>query len=105
MVDDVHEETWRAGPGSQIYYPAMQQGPTSAQLVVRTACPLRSRRQCPARTARTEPESTGRRIPAIRTIVDRAVSPRRFFILLVAAFAGLGLYWPRLAFTASFPIR
>jgi ABC-type antimicrobial peptide transport system permease subunit len=27
----------------------------------------------------------------IQTIVDRAVSPRRFFILLVAAFAGLGL--------------
>ena len=27
----------------------------------------------------------------IRTIVDRAVSPRRFFMLLVAAFAGLGL--------------
>jgi ABC-type antimicrobial peptide transport system permease subunit len=27
----------------------------------------------------------------IRTIVDHAVSPRRFFMLLVAAFAGLGL--------------
>ena len=27
----------------------------------------------------------------IQTIVDRAVSPRRFFMLLVAAFAGLGL--------------
>ena len=27
----------------------------------------------------------------IRTIVDRASSPRRFFMLLVAAFAGLGL--------------
>ena len=27
----------------------------------------------------------------IRTIVDRADSPRRFFMLLVAAFAGLGL--------------
>jgi ABC-type antimicrobial peptide transport system permease subunit len=27
----------------------------------------------------------------VRAIVDRAVSPRRFFMLLVAAFAGLGL--------------
>jgi ABC-type antimicrobial peptide transport system permease subunit len=27
----------------------------------------------------------------IRMLVDRAVSPRRFFMLLVAAFAGLGL--------------
>jgi ABC-type antimicrobial peptide transport system permease subunit len=27
----------------------------------------------------------------IRSIVDRAVSPRRFFMILVAAFAGLGL--------------
>ena len=36
VVDDVHEETVEGGAGSQIYYPAMQQGPTGAQLVVRT---------------------------------------------------------------------
>ena len=65
VVDDVHEETVEGGAGSQIYYPAMQQGPTSAQLVVRTQpATLGSGRQRPPRTARAESESARRRIPA-----------------------------------------
>ena len=39
VVDDIHEETVEGGTGSQIYYPAMQQGPSGAQLVVRTSLP------------------------------------------------------------------
>ena len=41
--------------------------------------------------SRAESESAGRRVPPIRTIVDRAVSPRRFFVLLVSIFAEFGL--------------
>jgi len=37
------------------------------------------------------PKQPAAEFQPIRTIVDRAVSPRRFFMLLVAAFAGLGL--------------
>jgi ABC-type antimicrobial peptide transport system permease subunit len=37
------------------------------------------------------PNQSASEFRPIRTIVDRAVSPRRFFMLLVAAFAALGL--------------
>src|SRR5882724_8608604 len=92
VVDDVHEETVEGGTGSQIYYPAMQQGPSGAQLVIRTSLP-------PATLAATvlsalrelNPKQPAAEFRPIQTIVDRAVSPRRFFMLLVAAFAGLGL--------------
>jgi predicted permease len=92
VVDDVHEETVEGGAGSQIYYPATQQDPSSAQLVVRTtllpatlaASVLRALREL-------NPNQPAAEFRPIQTIVDRAVSPRRFFILLVAAFAGLGL--------------
>jgi predicted permease len=92
VVDDVHEENVEGGPGSQIYYPVTQQGPNGAQLVVRSSLPpavlgpsvLRALRDL----NRNQPAAEFR---PIRTIVDRAVSPRRFFMLLVGAFAGLGL--------------
>src|SRR5262249_41148817 len=39
VVDDVHEENVEIGAGSQIYYPATQQRPSGAQLVVRSSLP------------------------------------------------------------------
>ena len=92
VVDDVHEENVEESTGSQIYYPATQQGPSGGQLVVRTSLP-------PATLASTvlhalrelNPKQPSAEFRPIRTIVDRAVSPRRFFMLLVASFAGLGL--------------
>jgi predicted permease len=92
VVDDVHEETVEGGTGSQIYYPAMQQGPSSAQLVVRTSLPPAALAASVLHALRElNPKQPAAEFQPIRTIVDRAVSPRRFFMLLVAAFAGLGL--------------
>jgi predicted permease len=92
VVDDVHEETVEGGTGSQIYYPAMQQGPSSAQLVVRTSLPPATLAASVLHALRElNPKQPVAEFQPIRTIVDRAVSPRRFFMLLVAAFAGLGL--------------
>ena len=92
VVDDVHEETVEGGTGSQIYYPATQQGPSSAQLVVRTSLPPATLAASVLRALRElNPKQPAAEFQPIRTIVDRAVSPRRFFMLLVAAFAGLGL--------------
>ena len=92
VVDDVHEETVEGGAGSQIYYPAMQQGPSSAQLVVRTSLLPATLAASVLRALRElNPNRPAAEFRPIQTIVDRAVSPRRFFILLVAAFAGLGL--------------
>jgi predicted permease len=92
VVDDVHEETVESGAGSQIYYPATQQTPNDAQLVIRTSLPPASLAAPVLRALRElNPKQPAAEFRPVRTIVDRAVSPRRFFILLVAAFATLGL--------------
>jgi predicted permease len=92
VVDDVHEETVEGGTGSQIYYPAMQQGPSSAQLVIRTSLAPASLAARVLRALRElNPNQPAAEFRPIQTVVDRALSPRRFFMLLVAAFAGLGL--------------
>jgi len=92
VVDDVHEETVESGAGSQIYYPVTQQGPSGAQLVVRSSLPPATLAAPVLRALRElNPKQPAADFRPIRTIVERAVSPRRFFILLVAAFATLGL--------------
>jgi predicted permease len=92
VVDDVHEETVEGGTGSQIYYPATQQGPSGAQLVVRTSLPPATLAASVLHALRElNPKQPAAEFRPIQGIVDRAVSPRRFFMLLVAAFAGLGL--------------
>jgi len=92
VVVDVHEESVEGGAGSQIYYPALQQGPAWAQLVVRTSLPPAALGASVLHALRElNPKQPAAEFRPIRTIVDRAVSPRRFFMILVAAFAGLGL--------------
>jgi predicted permease len=92
VVEDVHEETVEGGTGTQIYYPATQQGPVGAQLVVRTSLPPAMLAASVLRRLRElNPKQPAAEFRPVQTIVDRAVSPRRFFMLLVAAFAGLGL--------------
>jgi predicted permease len=92
VVDDVHEETVEGGTGSQIYFPATQQEPAGAQLVVRTSLPPASLAPSLLHALRElNPKQPAAEFRPIRTIVDRAVSPRRFFMLLVAAFAILGV--------------
>ncbi|MBZ5651769.1 MAG: ABC transporter permease [Acidobacteriia bacterium] len=92
VVDDVHQENVEGGPGSQIYYPALQQQPAGAQLVVRSSLPPAALAASVLLTLRElNPNQPAAEFRPIQAIVDRAVSPRRFFMLLVAAFAGLGL--------------
>jgi predicted permease len=92
VVDDVHEENVESGTGAQIYYPATQQNPSGAQLVVRSNLAPSTLAPSVLRALRElNPKQPAAEFRPIRTIVNRAVSPRRFFMLLVAAFAGLGL--------------
>jgi len=92
VVDDVHEESVESNLGAQVYYPCTQQGPSRAQLVVRSSLPASSLAPSVLRTLRElNPNQPASEFRPIRTIVDHAVSPRRFFMLLVATFAGLGL--------------
>jgi predicted permease len=92
VVDDIHEENVEGPVGSQIYYPVTQQGPDGAQLVIRTSLPPVALAASVLRALRElNPKQPAAEFRPIRTIVDRAYSPRRFFMLLVAAFAALGL--------------
>jgi len=92
VVDDVHEESVEAATGGQIYYPASQQTPAWYQLIVRATVPPATLYNTLLRTLREiNPKQPAADLKPIRTIVDRAVSPRRFFMLLVGAFAALGL--------------
>ena len=92
VIDDVHASSVEAEKGWQIYYPSMQAGPNDAQLVIRTRVAPASLAGSVLRTLRElNPNQPAVEFQPIRTIVDRAVSPRRFFMLLVGIFAGLGL--------------
>ena len=93
VVDDVHEENVEGPTGSQIYYPVTQQTPAGAQLVIRTSLPPATLAGSVLHSLRVlNSNQPAAAFLPIRTIVDRAVSPRRFFVLLVAAFAGFGLF-------------
>ncbi|MGB9147179.1 MAG: ABC transporter permease [Acidobacteriaceae bacterium] len=92
VVDDVHVSSIEEEKGWQIYYSAMQRGPDDANLVIRTSVPPASLAASVLHALREmNPNQPAMEFKPLRTIVDRAVSPRRFFVLLVGIFAGLGL--------------
>jgi predicted permease len=92
VTDDVHEESAEGEAGWQIYYSAMQNGPSGAQLVVRTALPPGVLAGTVLRTLRDiNPKQAMAEFRPIQGLVDHANSPRQFFMLLAASFAVLGL--------------
>jgi predicted permease len=92
VADDVHEESTEGDTGWQIYYPQTQAGPVGAELVIRSTVP-------PAMLANSvlsalrllNPHQPAAEFRPLQTFVDHANSPRRFFMLMVASFAALGL--------------
>ncbi len=93
VTDNVHAESVEGDTGWQIYYPATQQGPASAQLVIRTTMPPAALASAVLKTLRDlNPSQPAAEFRPIQMLVDHAVSPRRFFMLLVASFAALGLF-------------
>lgn len=93
VADDVHEESVEGEPGWQIYYPVTQATPAGAELVVRSTLPPASLANSVLLALRAlNPQQPVAEFRPIQSFVDHANSPRRFFMLLVAAFAGLGLF-------------
>ncbi|MGA7343352.1 MAG: ABC transporter permease [Terracidiphilus sp.] len=93
VADDVHEESVEGEAGWQIYYPVTQAGPIGAELVIRSTLPPASLANSVLRTLRDiNPQQPAAEFRPIQTFVDHANSPRRFFMVLVGAFAGLGLF-------------
>jgi len=92
VVDDVHADSVEGDPGWQIYYPITQQDPDDAQLVIRTSVAPASLAGSVLRALRDlNPNQPAAEFRPIAQVVDRAVSPRKFFVLLVGLFAALGL--------------
>jgi predicted permease len=92
VVDDVHADSVEGDPGWQIYYPITQQDPDDAQLVIRTSVPPASLAGSVLHALRElNPNQPAAEFRPLAQTVDRAVSPRKFFVLLVGLFAALGL--------------
>ncbi len=95
VVADVHETNVEGTSGEQMYLPTMRDewGPDGAEVVVRTKLPPAQLAGSVLRTLRElNPNQPAVEFRPIQGIVNRAVSPRRFFVMLVGAFAGLGLF-------------
>lgn len=101
VVDDVRHSSVEQNAGAEVYFPIMQMGDWGAtDLVVRSTLPLAAL-NAPMRVALREMDS---QMPVdefqtLGAVVDRAVSPRRFVLYLLGAFAftavllaSLGIY-------------
>jgi predicted permease len=93
VVADVRHSALEATSGSELYMPMRQTGDYAAmQLVVRTTLPPDSL-AAGIRTALRpiDPNLPVREFVTFQDLVDRAVSPRRFLVLLLTGFAAFAL--------------
>jgi predicted permease len=92
VIADVRESSLEGLPGWQMYLPSTQASPEGAELVVRTKLPPDILAASVMSTLRSiNPGQPATEFRTIQKLVDRSVSPRRFFVLLVSLFAALGL--------------
>jgi predicted permease len=92
VVADVRQTSAETDSGPEMYVPITQEGPEGAELVVRTSLPPDVLAKSVMSTLRSmNPGQPATEFRPIQVLVDHAVSPRRFFVLLVGVFAGLGL--------------
>jgi predicted permease len=92
IIADVRESSLESTSGWQMYLPVTQVSPVGAELAVRTKLAPDLLAGSVMSTLRSlNPTQPATEFRPLQQLVDHAVSPRRFFVLLVAAFAGLGL--------------
>ncbi len=92
VAADIHESNVESLAGWQMYLPATQWGPVGCQLVVRTKLPPEALAASVMKTLREiNPGQPATPLRPLQQLVDHVVSPRRFFVILVGAFALLGL--------------
>ncbi len=93
VIADVRESGAEDNAGAQMYLPATKQfGPEGANLVIRSKLPPTAVATSVMGTLRQiNPGQPATEFKPIQGLVDRATSPRRFFVLLVGTFACLGL--------------
>ena len=92
VISDVRESSLEDQASVQVYVPITQSDPEGTELAVRTRLPISTVEPAVMSTLRSlNPGQPRTQFRAIRQIVDHAVSPRRFLVLLVTCFAAFGL--------------
>ena len=92
VIADVKESDLEGNGGWEMYLPGTQNCPDGANLVVRTTLPPDTLASAVVATLRQiNPAQPATEFRTIQQLVDHAVSPRRFFVVLVSVFAVLGL--------------
>jgi predicted permease len=92
VISDVRESSVEESASPAVLVPVTQAGPEGAELVVRTKLPPDVLASSVMGTLRQmNPGQPATEFRPIQQLVDHATSPRRFFMLLVSIFAGLGL--------------
>jgi predicted permease len=93
VVGDVHHLGLEEGSGNEFYIPMRQtQDYGTADLVVRTSLPTAQLASALREALRPiEPDLPTANMRTLQTMVDHAVSPRRFVVWLLGGFAGFAL--------------
>ncbi|MGB6827320.1 MAG: ABC transporter permease [Terracidiphilus sp.] len=93
VIADVRDSSAEDDAAAQMYLPSTKQfGPEGSYLVVRSKLPPSALARSVMQTLREiNPGQSATEFRPIQGLVDHATSPRRFFVLLVGIFAGLGL--------------
>jgi len=92
VIADVRQSSVEERADAQVYIPSTQAEPEGTELVVRTHTPLASLQPVVLSTLRSlNPGQPRTEFRPVAEIVDHAVSPRRFLMLLVTCFAAFGL--------------
>jgi putative ABC transport system permease protein len=92
VIDDVRDTSAEAPSNPEVYIPVTQGEPVKAEVIVRSALPTSVLAPGIMRILRSiNPQQAAVELRPIQTMVDHATSPRRFFAILVALFAALGL--------------
>jgi predicted permease len=93
VVGDVHHMALEEGSGNEFYIPMRQtQDYGTVDLVVRTSLPTAQLASALREALRPiEPDLPTANIRTLQTMVDHAVSPRRFVVWLLGGFAGFAL--------------
>jgi predicted permease len=92
VVADVRQSSLDETPAAQMYLPYGRVGGVSSEVILRSALPP-SALVASVRSALRDfdPSLTASDVRPLTDLVDRAVSPRRFLLSLLAGFAGVGL--------------
>lgn len=93
VIADVRESSAEDNGGAEMYLPATKNfGPEGSYLVVRSKLPPTALGASVMRMLQEmNPGQPATEFRPIQALVDHAESPRKFFVLLVSIFAGLGL--------------